>query len=99
MISGLLISLFGAYLISGEYETRHCFIEVLSYIAHLVTYTVNSVTFVMEEVLTKNAYISLQSIYATMPRNVYSYFEDFPDAFIVCGWVLVLYGIMKIFRP
>jgi hypothetical protein len=98
MISGLLISLFGVSMINGSDASRHCFIEVLTYLIYQFSSLMVSITSLREQYLTKHEYRLAVNMYTNLPNHTYTHFMNYPEAFLLCGWALVMYGASRTIR-
>jgi len=87
--------IFGHYLIIGNYEFRHFFIEALVFILSLQCKIAIFVISFTQKYFDDTLYNSVISIYSTIPYNTYAHFRMYPELYVYAGWTMIVVGLVN----
>ena len=98
LIMSLLQVLFGHFLIVNEYPVRHFFIEFVSFSLYLHCSIATTTLSLMKTFFEYQEYNRLLMMYRIIPFKVVEHFTDYPETYVFCGWLMLVYGASSIFR-
>lgn len=90
--------IFGNLLIVNEYPVRHFFLELISFCLYIHCSIAATFLSFMKEFFDYQEYNRLLYMYRIIPFKVNEHFIDYPETYVFCGWLMVVYGVSSIFK-
>ena len=94
----MLDIIIGFGILYGNNASRQCFISIIKYIVYL---WLSTTIYLLKNFYTnvdKDVYSEILKSYYNIPYNVEKYFHEFPDAYKVIGVLIILNGIMTLYK-
>ena len=86
----------GCALIIGEPAVRRIFTELLGFYLYVhcnIAITLLSFT---NNLFEEELYENILTMYRTIPFNVIQHFFLYPETYVFCGWLLIVYNLRNI---
>jgi len=89
-------TLFGYFLIIGDFSCRRVFLEALVFALYLHCNIAAALLSFTHNYFDPELYATVLNMYRQAPFKTVEHFMVYPEAFIFCGWLMFVYGASSV---